>query len=136
MSKVFETKNIQNSNKICSVFSRICAFVDVSNQPSKRSWIPENNESQEDHTSTQPESHLNEDNDEENNVDEDNEIQNIGENQEQSGNTKGNTTETETTSNNQQMYNFKDITMEVIQQMKEDIVKVKNLLIPEIFPGS
>ena len=43
MSKVFESKNIQNSNKICSVFSRICAFVDVSNQPSKSSWIPENN---------------------------------------------------------------------------------------------
>ncbi len=86
--------------------------------------IPEN-ESQEDHTSTQPESHLNEDNEEENNVDQDNEIQ------EQSDNTEGNTTETETTSNNQPMYNFKDITMEVIQQMKEDIVKVKNLLIPE-----
>lgn len=92
--------------------------------------IPEN-ESQEDHTSTQPESHLNEGNEEENNVDEDNEIQNIDENQEQSDNTKGNTTETETTSNNQPMYNFKDITMEVIQQMKADIVKVKNLLIPE-----
>lgn len=89
------------------------------------------NETQEDHTSTQPESHVNEGNEEESNVDEDNEIQNIDDNQEQSDNTKGNTTETETTSNNQPMYNFKEITMEVIEQMKADVVKVKNLLIPE-----
>lgn len=92
--------------------------------------IPEN-ETQVDHTSTRPESHVSEDNQKENTVDEDNEIEYVEENQEQSDNTKGNTTETGTTSNNQPMYNFKEITMEVIEQMKADVVRVKNLLIPE-----
>lgn len=96
--------------------------------------IPEN-ETQEDLTSTQPDGHVNEDNqenqEEENNVDVDNEIQNMDGNLEQSDNTKGNTTETETTSNNQPIYSFKEITMEVIEQMKADALKVKNLLIPE-----
>eukprot|EP00986_Skeletonema_menzelii_P003613 scaffold1134_cov147-Skeletonema_menzelii.AAC.2 len=81
------------------------------------------NETQEDHNSAQLESHdLSEEIEEENIVDE--EIQYTDENQED-------TTETEITSYNHPMYNFKDITMEVIEQMKSDFVKVKNLLIPE-----
>ena len=35
------------------------------------------------------------------------------------------------TSTNQPIYTFKDITMEVIEQMKADFTKVKNFLIPE-----
>ncbi len=96
--------------------------------------IDDVNESQEDHTLADQESHIGEDSsEEENNVDEDNEEQSINESEEQSiDNTKGEMTETETTtSNNQPIYTFKEITMEVIEQMKADITKVKNFIIPE-----
>ncbi len=46
-------------------------------------------------------------------------------------NTEGGVTETDTTSTNQPIYTFKEITMEVIEQMKLDFTKVKNFLIPE-----
>lgn len=46
-------------------------------------------------------------------------------------NTEGGVTETVTTSTNQPIYTFKEITMEVIEQMKADFTKVKNFLIPE-----
>ena len=92
------------------------------------------NETEEDHTSAQIESHdLGEEIEEEHddNVDEDNKIQNTDEKQEQSIDKTAGITETETTSNNQPIYDFKEITMEVIAQMKADFIKVKNLLIPE-----
>ena len=88
------------------------------------------NEKEEDNTSAQLESHgAGEEIEEENNAEE--EIQYTDENQEQSIDSTEGTAETEIASNNQPIYNFKDITMEVIEQMKADIVKVKNLLIPE-----
>ena len=89
------------------------------------------NETGEDRTSAQLESHVGEDDEEENILDEDNEEQYTNDSQEQSIDNTKDSTETETTSNNQPMYTFKEITMEVIEQMKADIVKVKNLLIPE-----
>lgn len=46
-------------------------------------------------------------------------------------NTEGGVTETDPTSTNQPIYTFKEITMEVIEQMKADFTKVKNFLIPE-----
>lgn len=47
-------------------------------------------------------------------------------------NSKGELTDTETTtSNNQPIYTFKEITMEVIEQMRTDITKFKNFIIPE-----
>ena len=97
------------------------------------------NKTQGDHTSTQQESHIGL-SEEENDVDEDNEEQSTNESEEEAtkeseeptiDNTEGDMTETVTTSNNQSIYNFKDITMEVIEQMKADIIKVKNFLIPE-----
>ena len=92
------------------------------------------NETEEDHTSSQIESHdLGEEMEEEhdNHTGEDNKIQYTDEKQEQSIDKTAGITETETTSNKQTIYDFKEITMEVIAQMKADFVKVKNLLIPE-----
>ena len=48
-----------------------------------------------------------------------------------SDNTEGGVTEADTASTNQPIYTFKEITMEVIEQMKADFTKVKNFLIPE-----
>ena len=99
--------------------------------------IPENividdlNQTQEDdYNSTQQERYTaEEETDETRNIDE-------AETEEQStnystDNTEGGVTETDTTSTNQPIYTFKEITMEVIEQMKADFTKVKNFLIPE-----
>ena len=45
--------------------------------------------------------------------------------------TNGEIMETETTSNRQPIYNMKEITIEVIAQMKADLTKVRNFLFPE-----
>ena len=90
------------------------------------------NQTEEDHTSAQIESHdLGEEMEEEHNdnAGEDNKIQNTDEKQEQSIDKTADITETETASNKQPIYDFKEITMEVIAQMKADFVKVKNFFI-------
>jgi len=100
--------------------------------------IPENividdlNQTQEDdYNSTQQERYTAEEETDEtrNNIDE-------SETEEQStnystDNTEGGVTEADTKSTNQPIYTFKEITMEVIEQMKADFTKVKNFLIPE-----
>ena len=99
--------------------------------------IPENiaiddlNQTQEDdYNSTQQERYTaEEETDETRNIDE-------AEAEEQStnystDNTEGGVTETDPTPTNQPIYTFKEITIEVIEQMKADFTKVKNFLIPE-----
>lgn len=99
--------------------------------------IPENNviddlnETQEDvNDSTQQEQHTDaeEETDETRNIDEATEEQSTNYSIDD---TEGGVTETDTTSTNQPIYTFKEITMEVIEQMKADFTKVKKFLIPE-----
>lgn len=99
--------------------------------------IPENNviddlnETQEDvNDSTQQEQHTDaeEETDETRNIDEATDEQSTNYSIDD---TEGGVTETDTTSTNQPIYTFKEITMEVIEQMKADFTKVKKILIPE-----